>query len=80
MLTITDTWLRETNLSEADLRLELALALLERRRISFEQAQNLAQIETLDLLGHIQKRGIVLEFGVEELAHDVQTLRQLGQL
>lgn len=80
MLTIHDSWLRETNLSEAELRLELALALLERRRCSFEQAQKLAQLEVLEFLKHVQKRGIVLEYGVEDLMQDIRTLRQLGQL
>ncbi len=80
MLTINDAWLRDTNLNESELRLELALALLERRRVSFDQALKLAQLETLEFLKHVRKRNITLEFGEEELMHDIQTLRQLGQL
>lgn len=80
MLTIHDSWLHETNLSEAELRLELALSLLERGRISFEQAQKLAQLEVLEFLQHVQKRGISLEYGTEDLMQDVHTLQQLGQL
>lgn len=80
MLNIHDSWLRETNLSEAELRLELALALLGRGRISFRQAQKLAKLEVLDFLQQVQKRGIILEYGAEDLMQDMQTLRQLGQL
>lgn len=80
MLTISDNWLQETAITETELRRELALALLRRRRITFEQAIELTQMDLLDFLELLQQQGVELEYDVEELKHDVQTLQRLGQL
>lgn len=80
MLTITDNWLQETQLTEAELRRELALVLIRRQRITFEQARDLAQLETLDFLDFLRQNGIELTYGVDDLRQDVETLQRLGQL
>ncbi|MBK7871112.1 MAG: UPF0175 family protein [Saprospiraceae bacterium] len=80
MLTISDQWLRRADMTEAEIRKELALLLLERQRISFEEARELAEMGTLDFLALIKERGIELEFTIEDLEHDLQTLRRLNQL
>ena len=80
MLTISDAWLHDANLDESELRLELALALLERKRISFEQARKLAQLDVIEFLKHVSQRHIVLEYDVPEWQHDLEALRRLGQL
>ena len=80
MLTISDQWLQKAAMTEEEARLELALSLLERQRISFQEAQELSEIETLDFLAVIKERGIELEYTVEELENDLQTLQQLHQL
>lgn len=80
MLTISETWLQEANLNESELKIELALALLERRRISFPQACELSELSVLEFLQHVQQRGIELEYDELELMHDVKVLRQLGRL
>jgi len=80
MLTISDQWLRRADMTEVEIRQELALMLLERQRISFEEARELAEMETLDFLALMNERGIEWEFTIEDLEHDLQTLRRLNQL
>lgn len=80
MLTISDNWLRKTEMTEAEVRRELALLLLERQRISFEEAQELAEMEMLDFLALVKERGIELEYSVEDLNKDLNTLRRLNML
>ncbi len=80
MLTITDQWLQSVQLTEQDARIELALALLRAGRISFEQAQELVGMETLDFLSLLGQKGIQLEYGVADLKQDIATLQRMRQL
>lgn len=80
MLTITDNWLQSAKLTEAEVRIELALSLLESGRITFEQAQELAEMETFDFLGLLRQRGIELTYDLPDFEQDVRTLKRLGQL
>lgn len=80
MLTITDNWLQSAKLTEAEVRIELALSLLESGRITFEQAQELAEIETFDFLELLRQRGIELTYDVLDFEQDVRTLKRLRQL
>lgn len=80
MLTISDQWLQKAAITEAEVRLELALSLLERQRIPLQEAMELAELEIFDFLAVVKERGIAPHYTVEELEHDLQTLRQLHQL
>ena len=80
MLTITDKWLQETQLTEDELRRTLAVVLLRQQRITFEQARELSQMDTLDFLDLLKQHGVELEYGLDDLEHDIQTLRRLRQL
>ena len=80
MLTISDHWLQSVHLTEQEARIELALTLLRMRRVSFEKAQELVGLETLELLALLDRRGIQLEYEVEDLEQDMATLQRLRQL
>lgn len=80
MLTITDNWLQSAKLTEAEVRIELALTLLESGRINFEQAQELAEMDSFGFLELLRQRGIELTYDVPDFEQDVQTLKRLGQL
>lgn len=80
MLTISDNWLQSAKLTEAEVRTELALSLLESGRITFEQAQELAEMETFNFLELLRQRGIELTYDVSDFEQDIQTLKRLGQL
>ena len=80
MLIISDNWLQDTQLTEQEARIELALALLRVGRITFEQAQELVGIETLELLALLGQHGIELQYEVADLEQDIATLQRLRQL
>ncbi|MDO8366640.1 MAG: UPF0175 family protein [Saprospiraceae bacterium] len=80
MLTISDQWLQSVQLTEQEARIELALTLLRAGRISFEQAQELLGMETLDFLVLLDRHGIQLDYEVADLEHDIATLQRLRQL
>ncbi len=80
MLTISDQWLRSVQLTEQEARIELALTLLRAGRISFEQAQELVGIRTLEFLTLLDREGIQLEYEVADLKQDIATLQRLRQL
>ncbi len=80
MLTISDQWLQSVQLTEQEARIELALTLLRAGRISFEQAQELVGMETLDFLALLNREGIQLEYEVTDLEKDIATLQRLRQL
>ncbi len=80
MLTITDHWLQSANLTEAEVRIELALSLLKSGRITFERAQELAQTDTFGFLELLRQRGIELSYDVTDFEQDIETLKRLGQL
>ena len=80
MLIITDNWLQSAKLTEAEVRIELAFFLLENGRITFEQAQELAEVETFGFLELLRQRGIELTYDVPDFEQDMRTLKRLGQL
>jgi predicted HTH domain antitoxin len=80
MLSISDNWLESAQLTEQEARIELALALLRSRRISFEQAQELVGLETLAFLRLLDLHGVVLEYDRGDLQQDIATLQSLRQL
>ncbi len=77
MVTITDTWLQSAQLTEHEIRLELAVALLRARRISFEQAQQLVGLPTLEFLQLLRQHGVELHYDVADLQQDIATLKRL---
>jgi len=80
MLTISDQWLKSVHLTEQEARIELALTLLRAGRISFEQAQELVGIATLEFLALLDREGIELAYEVADLEQDIATLQRLRQL
>ncbi len=80
MLTITDHWLQSANLTEAEVRIELALSLLKSGRITFERAQELAQTDTFGFLELLRQRSIELSYDVTDFEQDIEMLKHLGQL
>ena len=80
MLTISDHWLQSVQLTEQEARIELALTLLCSGRIRFEKAQELVGMTTLEFLALLDRKGIQLEYEVEDLEHDMATLQRLRQL
>jgi predicted HTH domain antitoxin len=78
-LTLSDEILEATNLSEAELRRELALALFQQERLTLAQAAGLAEMPHLDFQRLLSSRRIPLHYGVEELEQDLARARRLAR-
>jgi predicted HTH domain antitoxin len=79
-LTITDLDLEVLGLTKADIFLELALGLYAAERITFGQASRLAGLDQVSLRQIAGRRGIEVQYGIEEFEQDCENLRALGLL
>ncbi|HXQ21339.1 MAG TPA: UPF0175 family protein [Candidatus Acidoferrales bacterium] len=77
-LEIPDDIVRATHLSPEELRLEIAVMLFERERLTLGQASMLAGKKQPDFQQILASRKIPLHYDVEDFRKDLQTLRDLG--
>jgi predicted HTH domain antitoxin len=73
-LTLNDDVLHAASLSTDQLRLELAVALFQRDRLTLAQAARLAETDRLAFQHVLASRGIPLHYTVEDWAQDLRTL------
>lgn len=76
---IPDDILLATRMSEAEFRLELAVMLFEREKLTLAQASRLAEIGQAEFQHVLAGRHISPHYGVAEFREDVDTLRELGR-
>jgi predicted HTH domain antitoxin len=74
---ISDEVLESAHLTEAELKIELALALFQIERLTLGQAARLAELGQLDFQRLLAKRRIPIHYGIEELEHDLRTIRRV---
>jgi predicted HTH domain antitoxin len=65
-------------ISAADLRTELAIALFQQERITLGTASQLAGLHQIEFQQLIASRGICIHYDVEDLEQDLQSLREEG--
>ena len=65
-------------ITEADLRTELAIALFQQQRITLGSASQLASLHQIELQRLIADRGICIHYEIEDLEQDLASLRQDG--
>ncbi len=70
----------DLGITEEQARLDLAVGLYSSRTLSLARAARLAGLSRLDFQRLLSDRGIPLAYGVEDIDHDLDTLKQLGQL
>jgi predicted HTH domain antitoxin len=73
-VTISDDVLAAAHLSEAQLRLELAVALFREERLTLAQASRLAESDQLTFQSILAEREIPIHYGIEEFHEDLRTL------
>ena len=71
-LTISDDIIRQTNLSEAELRLELALRLFSTGRLSFGQARRIAGVDVIAFQQVLAHNRIPLHYDVADFESDLK--------
>lgn len=62
--------------SEAEIRLEIAVALFQREMMTLGQASEWASIPQWQMQSELKKRGISLHYDVEEYQEDLQTVKE----
>jgi predicted HTH domain antitoxin len=76
-LTLSDDIVLAANLSEADLRLALALALFQDGRITLAQGARLASLDRLAFQHQLSARKLQIHYCEVELDSDMRTIESL---
>ena len=79
-VTISDEFLQAAQISETELRQELAILLFERERLTLAQAARLAEMNQLRFQHLLASRGVEAHYDVAEFEEDIRTLRELGRV
>jgi predicted HTH domain antitoxin len=75
---IPDAALSGTGLTPDQVRLEVAVALYRDRKVSMGRAARLAGLARIPFQRELAKRGVTVDYGVDDLHADLKTLRSLG--
>jgi predicted HTH domain antitoxin len=65
-------------ISETDLRTELAIALFQQERITLGTASQLAGLHQIEFQQLIASRGMYIHYDIEDLEQDLKSLREEG--
>jgi len=76
---ISDEVLRASRLSETELKLEIAVMLFQKEKLSLGQASRLAALDHLEFQHLLASRNISVHYDVAEFEEDLKTLRELGR-
>jgi len=68
----------DIQLTETDLRTELAIVLFQQERITIGTASQIAGLHQIEFQRLIASRGISIHYDIEELEQDLSSLRQEG--
>jgi predicted HTH domain antitoxin len=77
---IPDEVLYKANMTASELKLELAVLLFEKKKLTLGQASRLAGVPQLQFQLVLASRQIPVHYDVADLETDVQTLKALGRL
>lgn len=71
---IPDEFLQTAHMSEADLRLEIAILLFQQQKITLGTASHFADMNQLEFQRILGSRKIPIHYGVEDFRQDLTTL------
>jgi predicted HTH domain antitoxin len=77
-MTIPDRVLESARMSEPELRLEIAVLLYEKEKLTLAQASRLAEMSRLQFQHLLASRGLLVHYGVEDFEQDLETLYERG--
>lgn len=73
-ITLPEGVVEQTGLSEARIKLEVAVALFERDVLTLAQGAAVAGLHRMQLQEELARRQVPLHYGTEELREDLKTL------
>jgi len=79
-LAIPDDIILAADVSAEDLKLEIAMALYQQKKLSMGKARRLAGMDLIQFQKEIARRGLCVNYDVEEFKADLKTLERLGDL
>ena len=79
-ITIPDDIIKAAQLSEADIKLELAILLYSQKKLSMGQARGLAGMHLIQFQKELSERGICINYDAEDFEADIRTLKKMGDL
>lgn len=74
---ISDTIIRQSGLSQQELKLELAVVLFQREKITLGQASKMADLHQFEFQKELSKRKIPIHYNVEDFERDLQTIKSI---
>jgi predicted HTH domain antitoxin len=77
-LGIPDEFLQTAHISEADLKLEIALLLFQQEKITLGTASQFAGMNQLEFQRILGSRKIPIHYGIEDFRQDLRTLEANG--
>jgi len=80
ILTIPDDILTAAKISENELKLEIAILLYQQKKLSIGKARRLAGMHLIEFQKELSRREICINYDVEDLQVDIETLKELGYL
>ncbi|MCB0531519.1 MAG: UPF0175 family protein [Lewinellaceae bacterium] len=77
MVLIEDSILEAANMSEQELKIELAILLYRKNRLTYAQARKLSELSRIEFDDKLAEAGIPSDYTVEDLHADLKTLEEL---
>lgn len=77
---IPDDILRATKMTEDELKLEIAIMLYKQEKISSGKARAWTKLTVIEFQHELAKRGLAINYDVEDLQADIKTLQSMGLL
>jgi len=77
---IPDEILQATKMSEDELRLEIAIMLYKKEKISSGKVRAWTGLTVIEFQHELAKRGLCINYDVEDFQSDVTTLQSMGLL
>jgi predicted HTH domain antitoxin len=77
---IPDNILQATKMTEDELRLEIAIMLYKQQKISSGKARAWTGLTVIEFQHELAKRGLCINYDVEDFQSDLKTLQLMGLL
>lgn len=77
---IPDDIIQAIRMNEDELKLEIAIMLYKQEKISSGKARAWTGLTVIEFQNELAKRGLFINYDVEDFESDVKTLRSLGLL
>ncbi|NJL19703.1 MAG: UPF0175 family protein [Leptolyngbyaceae cyanobacterium SM1_3_5] len=79
-IVISDEIVIATRMTEAEIRLEIAVMLFQKEKLTLAQAARFARIHRVAFQHTLASRHIPVHYDVEDFEQDIKNLRETGRL